>query len=207
MLLFQDLAAVAFLLLHDAMSGAAEGYGVITVIASATAVVTALFIAGPCGYLPVGSRCVAIRSLPNSSPGCAWVHDRRDICWPFSGARRIRDRYDHRRGTARAMLSRTRSGPFATCLSDFFIGMGLNCHFGSFHLNGLPCWSRLAIILCGKTLIVFVVARLFGEALQTSIADQVITASRGEFSLMLLSGFLDVGYSGRGSPTSSSRLE
>lgn len=36
-LLFQDLAAVAFLLLHDSMSGAAEGHGVITVIASSTA--------------------------------------------------------------------------------------------------------------------------------------------------------------------------
>ena len=47
-LLFQDLAAVAFLLLHDSMSGAAEGYGVITVVASATALVAALFIArGP----------------------------------------------------------------------------------------------------------------------------------------------------------------
>ena len=40
-LLFQDLAAVAFLLLHDSMSGAAEGHGVITVIASSTALVAA----------------------------------------------------------------------------------------------------------------------------------------------------------------------
>ena len=45
----------------------------------------------------------------------------------------------------------------------------------------------LAIILCGKTLIVFVVARLFGEALQTSLRTGVILANGGEFSLMLLS--------------------
>lgn len=60
-LLFQDLAAVAFLLLHDSMSGAVKGYGVMTVVASAMALVAALFIArGPlqllarCSCWPVG---------------------------------------------------------------------------------------------------------------------------------------------------------
>jgi CPA2 family monovalent cation:H+ antiporter-2 len=67
-LLFQDLAAVAFLLLHDAMSGAAEGYGVITVVAGATALVAALFIARfPLQLLARWVRRVAIRNLPNSS--------------------------------------------------------------------------------------------------------------------------------------------
>ena len=69
----------------------------------------------------------------------------------------------------------------------FFIGIGTQ----------LPLWILpsqwpavlvwLAIILCGKTLIVFVVARLFGEALQTSLRTGVILANGGEFSLMLLS--------------------
>ena len=61
-LLFQDLAAVAFLLLHDSMSGAAEGYGVITVVASATALVAALFIAR--GPLQLLARWVASRGDP-----------------------------------------------------------------------------------------------------------------------------------------------
>lgn len=40
---------------HDAMSGAAEGYGVITVVAGATALVAALFIARfPLQLLSVG---------------------------------------------------------------------------------------------------------------------------------------------------------
>ena len=61
-LLFQDLAAVAFLLLHDSMSGAAEGHGVITVVASATALVAALFIAR--GPLQLLARWVASRGDP-----------------------------------------------------------------------------------------------------------------------------------------------
>ncbi len=53
--LFQDLAAVAFLLLHDSMSGAAEGHGVITVVASAMALVAACSLpVACCRCLPVG---------------------------------------------------------------------------------------------------------------------------------------------------------
>ncbi|WP_248700128.1 MULTISPECIES: cation:proton antiporter [Haematobacter] len=61
-LLFQDLAAVAFLILHDAMSGAAEGYAVITVVAGATALVAALFIAR--GPVQILARWVASRGDP-----------------------------------------------------------------------------------------------------------------------------------------------
>jgi CPA2 family monovalent cation:H+ antiporter-2 len=47
--------------------------------------------------------------------------------------------------------------------------------------------SWLAIIFAGKTLIVLVVARLFGESLQTAWRTGIILGHGGEFSLMLLS--------------------
>jgi len=51
----------------------------------------------------------------------------------------------------------------------------------------------LVILLLGKTLIVMVVARLFGESLPTSLRTCVILAHGGEFSLMLLSAAMASG--------------
>jgi len=69
----------------------------------------------------------------------------------------------------------------------FFVGIGTQ----------LPLWIIasawpvvliwIAIIFAGKTLIVLVVARLFGESLQTAWRTGIILAHGGEFSLMLLS--------------------
>ncbi len=132
-LLFQDLAAVAFLLLHDAMSGAAEGYGVITVIASATAVVAALFIAR--GPLQVLARWVALRGDPELAQLLALtIALGSTIVATSAGLSPALAAFATGMiigGATRAMLSRTRSGPFATCLSGFSLSVsGLNCHFG-----------------------------------------------------------------------------
>ena len=189
-LLFQDLAAVAFLLLHDAMSGAAEGYGVMTVIASATAVVAALFIAR--GPLQVLARWVALRGDPElaqllaltialGSTIVATSAGLSPALAAFATGMIIGE------GDARHAVE-NEIRPFRDLLVGiFFIGIGTQ----------LPLWILpsqwpavlvwLAIILCGKTLIVFVVARLFGEALQTALRTGVILAHGGEFSLMLLS--------------------
>ena len=189
-LLFQDLAAVAFLLLHDAMSGAAEGYGVITVIASATAVVAALFIAR--GPLQVLARWVALRGDPElaqllaltialGSTIVATSAGLSPALAAFATGMIIGE------GDARHAVE-NEIRPFRDLfVGIFFIGIGTQ----------LPLWILpsqwpavlvwLAIILCGKTLIVFVVARLFGEALQTALRTGVILAHGGEFSLMLLS--------------------
>ena len=189
-LLFQDLAAVAFLLLHDAMSGAAEGYGVITVIASATAVVAALFIAR--GPLQVLARWVALRGDPElaqllaltialGSTIVATSAGLSPALAAFATGMIIGE------GDARHAVE-NEIRPFRDLfVGIFFIGIGTQ----------LPLWVLpsqwpavlvwLAIILCGKTLIVFVVARLFGEALQTALRTGVILAHGGEFSLMLLS--------------------
>ncbi|WP_376869568.1 hypothetical protein [Brucella rhizosphaerae] len=77
--------------------------------------------------------------------------------------------------------------PFATCLSGFSLSVsGLNCTLDP--SISMACRAGLA---CNNTLRkdadCFVVARLFGEALQTSLRTGVILANGGEFSLMLLS--------------------
>ena len=189
-LLFQDLAAVAFLLLHDSMSGAVEGYGVITVVASATALVAALFIAR--GPLQLLARWVASRGDPElaqllaltialGSTIVATSAGLSPALAAFATGMIIGE------GDARHAVE-NEIRPFRDLfVGIFFIGIGTQ----------LPLWILpsqwpavlvwLAIILCGKTLIVFVVARLFGEALQTSLRTGVILANGGEFSLMLLS--------------------
>ncbi|NRF07325.1 cation:proton antiporter domain-containing protein [Agrobacterium pusense] len=189
-LLFQDLAAVAFLLLHDAMSGAAEGYGVITVIASATAVVAALFIAR--GPLQVLARWVALRGDPElaqllaltialGSTIVATSAGLSPALAAFATGMIIGE------GDARHAVE-NEIRPFRDLfVGIFFIGIGTQ----------LPLWiipyawpvvlSWLAIIFAGKTLIVLVVARLFGESLQTAWRTGIILGHGGEFSLMLLS--------------------
>ncbi|MFN4312208.1 MAG: cation:proton antiporter [Ferrovibrio sp.] len=189
-LLFQDLAAVAFLLLHDSMSGAAEGYGVITVVASAMAFVAALFIAR--GPLQVLARWVASRGDPELAQllaltialGSAIVAASAGLSPALAAfaAGMIIGEGDARHAVENEIR------PFRDLfVGIFFVGIGTQ----------LPLWIIpsawpvmliwLAIIFAGKTLIVLVVARLFGESLQTSWRTGIILAHGGEFSLMLLS--------------------
>jgi CPA2 family monovalent cation:H+ antiporter-2 len=189
-LLFQDLAAVAFLLLHDSMSGAAEGYGVITVVASAMALVAALFIAR--GPLQVLARWVASRGDPEVAQllaltialGSAIVAASAGLSPALAAfaAGMIIGEGDARHAVENEIR------PFRDLfVGIFFVGIGTQ----------LPLWIIpsawpvmliwLAIIFAGKTLIVLFVARLFGESLQTSWRTGIILSHGGEFSLMLLS--------------------
>ena len=195
-LLFQDLAAVAFLLLHDSMSGAAEGHGVITVIASSTALVAALFIAR--GPLQVLARWVASRGDPELAQllaltialGSAIVATSAGLSPALAAfaAGMIIGEGDARHAVENEIR------PFRDLfVGIFFVGIGTQ----------LPLWiipyawpvvlSWLAIIFVGKTLIVLVVARVFGEPLQTAWRTGIILAHGGEFSLMLLSASLASG--------------
>ena len=195
-LLFQDLAAVAFLLLHDSMSGAAEGYGVITVVASATALVAALFIAR--GPLQLLARWVASRGDPELAQllaltialGSAIVAATAGLSPALAAfaAGMIIGEGDARHAVENEIR------PFRDLfVGIFFVGIGTQ----------LPLWiipyawpvvlSWLAIIFVGKTLIVLVVARVFGEPLQTAWRTGIILAHGGEFSLMLLSASLASG--------------
>ncbi|NDV50335.1 cation:proton antiporter [Salipiger sp. PrR003] len=189
-LLFQDLAAVAFLLLHDAMSGAAEGYAVITVAAGATAMVAALFIAR--GPVQILARWVASRGDPELAQllaltialGSAIVAATAGLSPALAAfaAGMIIGEGDARHAVENEIR------PFRDLfVGIFFIGIGTQ----------LPLWIIpsawpvvliwLVILLVGKTLIVMVVARLFGESFQTSLRTGIILAHGGEFSLMLLS--------------------
>jgi CPA2 family monovalent cation:H+ antiporter-2 len=189
-LLFQDLAAVAFLLLHDSMSGAAEGHGVITVIASSSALVAALFFAR--GPLQVLSRWVASRGDPELAQllaltialGSAIVATSAGLSpalAAFAAGMIIGE------GDARHVVEKE-IRPFRDLfVGIFFIGIGTQ-----FPLWLIPsAWPVvlvwLAVLVVGKTLIVLVVARLFGEPLQTSWRTGLILAHGGEFGLMLLS--------------------
>jgi CPA2 family monovalent cation:H+ antiporter-2 len=189
-LLFQDLAAVAFLLLHDSMSGAAEGHGVTTVIASSSALVAALFFAR--GPLQVLSRWVASRGDPELAQllaltialGSAIVATSAGLSpalAAFAAGMIIGE------GDARHVVEKE-IRPFRDLfVGIFFIGIGTQ-----FPLWLIPsAWPVvlvwLAVLVVGKTLIVLVVARLFGEPLQTSWRTGLILAHGGEFGLMLLS--------------------
>lgn len=195
-LLFQDLAAVAFLLLHDSISGAAEGHGVITVVASATALVAALFIAR--GPLQLLARWVASRGDPELAQllaltialGSAIVAATAGLSPALAAfaAGMIIGEGDARHAVENEIR------PFRDLfVGIFFVGIGTQ----------LPLWiipyawpvvlSWLAIIFVGKTLIVLVVARVFGEPLQTAWRTGIILAHGGEFSLMLLSASLASG--------------
>ncbi|PZU65171.1 MAG: sodium:proton exchanger [Rhizobium sp.] len=182
--------ASANLLLHDSMSGAAEGHGVITVIASSTALVAALFIAR--GPLQVLARWVASRGDPELAQllaltialGSAIVATSVGLSPALAAfaAGMIIGEGDARHAVENEIR------PFRDLfVGIFFVGIGTQ----------LPLWiipyawpvvlSWLAIIFAGKTLIVLVVARLFGESLQTAWRTGIILGHGGEFSLMLLS--------------------
>lgn len=195
-LLFQDLAAVAFLLLHDSMIGAAEGYGVITVVASATALVAALFVAR--GPLQAISRWVASRGDPELAQllaltialGSAIVAASASVS-PALAAFAVGMIIGE--GDARHAVE-NEIRPFRNLfVGIFFVGIGTQ----------LPLWIItsawpsvllwLGILVLGKALIVLAINRALGETLPLSLRTCVILAHGGEFSLMLLSATLASG--------------
>jgi len=189
-LLFQDLAAVAFLLLHDAMSGAAEGYAVITVVAGATALVAALFIAR--GPVQILARWVASRGDPELAQllaltialGSAIVAATAGLSPALAAfaAGMIIGEGDARHAVENEIR------PFRDLfVGIFFIGIGTQLPLCIIPSAWPVVLIWLVILLVGKTLIVMVVARLFGESFQTSLRTGIILAHGGEFSLMLLS--------------------
>ena len=189
-LLFQDLAAVAFLLLHDAMSGAAEGYAVITVVAGATALVAALFIAR--GPVQILARWVASRGDPElaqllaltialGSGIVAATAGLSPALAAFAAGMIIGE------GDARHAVE-NEIRPFRDLfVGILFIGIGTQLPLCIIPSAWPVVLIWLVILLVGKTLIVMVVARLFGESFQTSLRTGIILVHGGEFSLMLLS--------------------
>jgi CPA2 family monovalent cation:H+ antiporter-2 len=200
-LLFQDLAAVAFLLLHDAMSGAVEGYGMITFVASALALVAALFIAR--GPLQVLVRWVMSHGDPELAQllalaialGSAIVATSAGLSpalAAFAAGMIIGE------GDARHVVE-NEIRPFRDLfVGIFFIGIGAQLTLWLIPSAWPVVLVWLAMVVVGKTLLVVIVARFLGEPLRTSWRTGIILAHGGEFGLMLLSVSSTSGIVGEG---------
>jgi len=189
-LLFQDVAAVAFLLLHDASNGAAEGFGAITVIFGAVALVALLFIAR--GPLQVIAKWIAASGDPElaqllalaialGSAIAAASAGLSPALAAFAAGMVIGE------GDARHAVE-NEIRPFRDLfVGIFFIGIGTQLPLGTLASSWPAVLIWLAILFFGKALIFLAVARGFGEPLPASLRTGIILAHGGEFSLMLLS--------------------
>jgi CPA2 family monovalent cation:H+ antiporter-2 len=189
-LLFQDLAAVALLLLYDASSGAAEGFGAITVILGAVALVALLFIArGPLQLIakwiaasgdPELAQLLALAIALGSAIAAAFAGLSPALA-AFAAGMVIGE------GDARHAVERE-IRPFRDLfVGIFFIGIGTQIPLGTLASSWPAVLIWLAILFFGKALIFLAVARGFGEPLPASLRTGIILAHGGEFSLMLLS--------------------
>ena len=189
-LLFQDLAAVAFLLLHDASRGTGEGSGAITAILGAFALVAVLFIAR--GPLQVIAKWVAARGDPELAQLLALAIALASAIAAASAglspalaafaAGMIIGESDARHAVEKAIR------PFRDLfVGIFFIGIGTQLPVGIAATSRAAVLAWLGILFLGKALIFLAVARWFGEPLPASLRTGIILAHGGEFSLMLLS--------------------
>jgi len=189
-LLFQDVAAVAFLLLHDASNGAAEGFGAITVILGGVALVALLFIAR--GPLQVIAKWIAASGDPElaqllalaialGSAIAAASAGLSPALAAFAAGMVIGE------GDARHAVE-NEIRPFRDLfVGIFFIGIGAQLPLGILASSWPAVLTWLAILFFGKVLIFLTVARGFGEPLPAAARTGIILAHGGEFSLMLLS--------------------
>lgn len=189
-LLFQDLAAVVFLLLHDASSGAAEGFGAITVILGAVALVVLLFIArGPLRVIanwiaasgdPELAQLLALAIALGSAIAAASAGLSPALA-AFAAGMMIGE------GDARHAVEKE-IRPFRDLfVGIFFIGIGTQLPLGTLASSWPAVLTWLGVLVLGKGLIFVAVARWFGEPLPASWRTGIILAHGGEFSLMLLS--------------------
>jgi CPA2 family monovalent cation:H+ antiporter-2 len=188
-LLFQDLAAVGFLMLHDATSGAAEGHGAATVIVGAVGLVVALFVAR--GPLQAIARWIAAQGDPGhaqllalaialGSAIAATSAGLSPALAAFAAGMIIGE------GDARHAVE-NEIRPFRDLfVGIFFIGIGTQLPLGLMGSDWPLVLIWLGVIVIGKTLIVRIVAPWFGELPDASWRAGVILAQGGEFSLMLL---------------------
>ncbi len=189
-LLFQDLAAVALLLLHDATSGAAEGLGVATVIGGAAALVAALFVAR--GPLQTIAGWTAARGDPElaqllalaialGSAIAATAAGLSPALAAFAAGMIIGE------GDARHVVEKE-IRPFRDLfVGIFFIGIGTQMPLGIFSSTWPTVLVWLAILFMGKAVVVALLASWYGERGQAAWRAAIILGHGGEFSLMLIS--------------------
>jgi CPA2 family monovalent cation:H+ antiporter-2 len=189
-LLFQDLAAVAFLLLHDASRGTGEGSGAITAILGAIALVAVLFISR--GPLQVIAKWVAARGDPElaqllalaiafGSAIAAASAGLSPALAAFAAGMIIGE------GDARHTVEKE-IRPFRDLfVGIFFIGIGTQLPVGIAASSWSAVLAWLGVLLLGKLMILVAIASWFGEPFRAACRTGIMLAHGGEFSLMLLS--------------------
>ena len=195
-LLFQDLAAVGLLLMHDSATGTAEGRGVATMIGGAAALVALLFIArGPLQALarwtatqrdPELAQLLALAIAFGSAIAATSVGLSPALA-AFAAAMIIGE------GDARHVVEKE-IRPFRDLfVGVFFIGIGVQLPLGLIPDVWPAVLIWLAILIIGKALIVILLGMLFGEEAQVMRRAGMILGHGGEFGLMLVSVSLSSG--------------
>ncbi|MAW88219.1 MAG: sodium:proton exchanger [Phyllobacteriaceae bacterium] len=192
-LLFQDLAAVGFLVFHDviAAAGAVEStHDVLKMAGGTGALVAALFIARStlqrlAGWVANQREAELAQLLALAvallAATIALVAGLSPALGAFAAGMMIAE------GDARQFVERE-IRPFRDLfVGVFFIGIGTQLHIGA-------VWSTWPMILCwlfvlmgAKFALVLVLTRMFGEQLETALRAGAILAHGGEFGLMLIS--------------------
>lgn len=198
-LLFQDLAAAGLLLLHDAATGAAEGYGVATVIGGAAALVAALFFAR--GPLQALARWTAAHgdaelaqllalAIALGSGIAAMSVGLSPALAAFAAGMIIGE------GDARHVVERE-IRPFRDLfVGIFFISIGTKMPLGLIPEFWPIVLAWLVILVPGKAVLVSILASWFGDPGPSASRAGIILAHGGEFSLMLISVSMSSGLIG-----------
>lgn len=189
-LLFQDLAAIGFLLLHDATSGAGHGQGALTLFGGASALILALALArGPLQRLagwvarlddPELAQLLALAIALVAALG-AVAAGLSPALAAFAAGMIIGE------GDARHMVERE-IRPFRDLfIGIFFIAIGAQLQLSILWSDGTTVLGWLAVLFVVKAVIAALVARMAGEPAGTSWRAGLVLAHGGEFSLMLVS--------------------
>lgn len=189
-LLFQDLAAVGLLLMHDSATGTTEGNGVATMIGGAATLVTALLVAR--GPLQALARWTARQrdselaqllalSIALGSAIAATSVGLSPALAAFAAGMIIGE------GDARHVVEKE-IRPFRDLfVGIFFIGIGSKLPLGLIPYVWPAVLIWLAILIVGKALIVVLLGTLFGEEVEIMRRAGMILGHGGEFGLMLIS--------------------
>lgn len=189
-LLFQDLAAVAFLVVHDAALGASILQGMLRFLGGAAGLVIALYLARH--WLQTMARWISVTgnnelaqllalAISLGSAIAAIAAGLSPALGAFAAGMMISE------GDARNVVERE-IRPFRDLLLGvFFVGVGAQLHLSSIGelWESIVLW--ICILLVGKWMLTSVILRASGAKRDVSWRTGLILAHGGEFGLMLVS--------------------
>ena len=189
-LLFQDLAAIFFLVLHDAVSAGAEGRGLVTLLGGIAALIAVIVVARrPLQRLaswaayhgdPDLAQLLAL-SIALLAATAAIAIGLSPALGAFAAGIIISE------GDARQIVERE-VRPFRDLfVGVFFIAIGTQLRLLELSVEWPAVLLWLAVLTCFKFTIIVALVRWFGEQTEIALRSGVILAHGGEFGLMLLS--------------------